>query len=229
MKLRLAVGRVREEFGVGHESTLAGVLGAIGIAALLLAGCSSPDPTPAVSGAATPIATLTPTATPTPMPTPTAIVGGQEAPRSEGEAIEAATVALQRYVDIRTEIEVEHPADSSSIDGIAMGEAADNVHSIASYLAENGTITQGTYALDVTTAYANDLTASDGTVYPFSHAHFEGCFSSEGISATNKDGTPAEMNDYRRGAVQASVYYLAAESQWILADLRSAGEGNVPC
>jgi hypothetical protein len=206
-----------------HPSRTPGVLCMVGVAALLLAGCSSPDATPTASPAVAPAPSATP------MPTPTAIAGGQEAPQSEGEAIEAATAAIQKYLDIRTEIEVEHPADSSAIDGIAMGEVAESMHSIASSLAENGTITEGTYAFDVTSAYANDLTSADGTVYPFSHAHLEGCFSSEGISATNNDGTPAAMNTNRRGVIQVSVYYIATESKWILADLRSAGEENVPC
>ncbi|MEC5184621.1 hypothetical protein RCH12_002090 [Cryobacterium sp. MP_3.1] len=203
-----------------HQSRTVGLLGAFLAVALLAAGCSSPSAEETKAASAAPTATAT--------PTPSAVSGEVEAPQSEAEAVEAATAAVQSYLDIRATIEIEHPADSSLIDTIAIGDAAANVRRIAGEIAEEGSVYSGTYAFGVTSAYANDLTL-DGTVYPFGNAQLEGCFSSEGISVTNADGTPAEMISNRRGVVQASVFYVAAESKWFLTALGIAGTENVPC
>ena len=203
-----------------RRSRTVSLLGVSLVAILLASGCSSPSPEKTTAASADPTATAT--------PTPTAVSGEVEAPQSEAEAIAAATAAVQSYLDIRATIEVEHPADSSAIDTIAIGDAAANVHRIAGEIAEEGSVYSGTYAFDVTSAYANDLTL-DGTVFPFGNAQLEGCFSGEGISATNADGTPAEMISNRRGVVQASVFYVAAESKWFLTDLGIAGTENVSC
>lgn len=203
-----------------RQSRTVGLLGASLVVALLAAGCSSPSPE------ATKAASSAPTATAT--PTPTVVPGDVEAPQSEEEAIAAATAAVQSYLDIRATIEVEHPADSSAIDTIAIGDVATNVHRIAGEVAEEGSVYSGTYAFDVTSAHASDLTLN-GTVYRFGNALLEGCFSSEGMSVTNADGTPAEMVSNRSGVVQASAFYVAAESKWVLTKLGTAGTENVPC
>jgi hypothetical protein len=203
-----------------RQSRTVGLLGASLAVALLAAGCSSPSPEETKAASAAPAAPAT--------PTPTAVSGEVEAPQSEEEAIAAATAAVQSYLDIRATIEVDHPADSSAIDTVAIGGAAANVHRIAGEIAEEGLVYSGTYAFDGTSAYANDLTL-DGTVYRFGNALLEGCFSSEGISATNADGTPADMVSNRRGVVQASVFYVAAESKWVLTELGIAGTENLPC
>jgi ribosomal protein S7 len=61
-----------------------------------------------------------------------------EEPTSEDEAIEDATAAATAYYAIRTEIEVEHPADSSAIDTVAIEAAAEKVHASARKLEESG-------------------------------------------------------------------------------------------
>jgi hypothetical protein len=200
----------------------AGMLGGSLIVALLAAGCAGP-------AAVAPAASVPPAATATPTPTPTAVAGEVEAPQSEEEAIDGATAARQAYLDIRSEIEIEHPADSSAIDSVAIGEVAEDMHRIAAELDEDGKITAGSYSYEVTGAYAGDLTASDGTVYPFSNAQLEGCFSTEGISATNADGSPAAMNSNRTGVVKVSVFYVSAQAKWFVAELANAGTENVPC
>jgi len=202
----------------------AGILGWCLVAAVILAGCSSPvteaAPTPEASAAIpAPAATAT--------PPPTAVAGAVEAPQSEAEAIAAGTAAMQNYLDIRAEIEVNHPADSTAIDAVAMGEAAEIVHKVATSNTLQGLTSAGSYAFDATSAYVNDLTASDGTVYPFGHAQLEGCMSSEGISVTDANGNPVEMNPNRRGIVQVSVYYVATESRWLLMNLES--RDSAPC
>lgn len=206
-----------------RQSRTIGILGASLVVALLAAGCSTPAPESTKAASATP--TPTPSATPT--PTPTAVAGAVEAPQSEAEAIAAGTAAMQTYLDIRAEIEVNHPDDSTAIDAVAMGEPAENVHKIATSNTLQGLTSAGSYAFDTTSAYANDLTASDGTVYPFGHAQLEGCMSSEGISVTDANGNPVEMNPNRRGIVQVSVYYVAAESRWLLMNLES--RNSAPC
>jgi hypothetical protein len=186
---------------------------------LLLAGCAG-------AGAETPAAPASPAATAAPTPT---AAGEGEAPRSEEEAIESATAAAQSYIDIRTEIEVEHPDDSSAIDGIAAGEVADDIHGAAAASATAGTTKTGSYAFEVTTAYASDLTAPDGTVTPFGNVSLDGCFSTEGLTATNADGSPAGMSTVRRGVLQMSVNYFAAEGKWIIMAMRPPQTENVPC
>ncbi|POH71192.1 hypothetical protein C3B59_00880 [Cryobacterium zongtaii] len=204
-----------------RPSRTLGLLGASLVMVLFAAGCSTsaPESPKAASATSTPAVSAT--------PTPTAVAGLVDAPQSQAEAIAAGTAAMRTYLDVRAEIEVNHPADSSAIEAIAMGEAADKIHRIAATLTDQGTISSGSYAFDVTSAYANDLTASDGTVYPFGHAQLEGCMSAEGISATNADGIPVEMNPNRRGIVQVSVYYVAAESKWFLTSIES--RDNAPC
>jgi hypothetical protein len=195
-------------------------LGGPMVVALLLAGC-------AVPAAETPAASEAPAATAS--PTPTAVADEGAAPLSEEDAIEGATAAAQSYIDIRTEIEVEHPDDSSAIDGIAGGDVADDIHSAAVESAAAGTTMSGSYAFEVTTAYASDLTAPDGTVTPFGNVSLDGCFSTEGLSATNADGSPADMSSNRRGVAQMSVSYFATESKWIVMALGTPRAENVPC
>ncbi|MEC5184624.1 hypothetical protein RCH12_002093 [Cryobacterium sp. MP_3.1] len=204
-----------------RQTRTVGLLGTSLVVALLVAGCSSPKPE------ATKEATTTPTASAT--PTPTALAGTVEAPQSAEEAIAGATAAAETYLDVRAEIETEHPEDSSAIESVAMGEVAADTHTNAATLAEEGTILSGSYSYDITTSYATDLTSSDGTVFPFTSVNFEGCFSSEGISATNADGSPVGMSTNRRGVVEMSVFYVAAEATWLVEALRTPQTGDVPC
>lgn len=198
-----------------------GLLGTSLVVALLLAGCSSPAPE------ATKAATIVPTVTAT--PTPTAAAGTVKAPQNAEEAIAGATMAAETYLDIRAEIETGHPEDSSAIESIAMGDVAADTHSNAATLAEEGIILSGSYSYDITTSYATDVKASDGTVFPFGSVNFEGCFSSEGISATNTDGSPAVMSTNRRSVAEMSVVYVSAEATWLVEALRSPPAGDVPC
>lgn len=204
-----------------HRSRTVGIVGAALVMALLVVGCTSPGPEPTKAAAATP----TPSAT----PTPTAAIGTVEAPQSAEEAISGAKAAAQTYLDIRAEIEVEHPEDSSAIDTIAMGDVAATMHNIASNLVTDGTISTGHYGFDVTDASAGDLTASDGTVYPFGAVNLTGCFITTEINSTNADGTPAAMNSNRRGMARMMVIYAPAEKTWLLMDLGATEEVNVPC
>jgi hypothetical protein len=201
----------------------AGILGTSLVAALLLAGCSSPAPR------ATTAATSEPTATATATPTPTAAAGEVDAPQSAEEAIAGATAAAQTYLDIRAEIEVEHPDDSSAIDTIAVGDVAATVHDIAAAQTEAGTISTGHYAFEVTEPTAGDLTAADGTVYPFGAVNLTGCFITTDINSTNADGTPVAVNSNRRGLARMMVYYVATEKKWLLMELGATEEVNVPC
>jgi hypothetical protein len=195
-----------------------GLVGSSLVVVLLTVGCSSPAPESSMAASTAATATAA----------PTAVSDVVEAPQSEAEAIEAATAVVQSYLDIRATIESEHPADSSAIDSIAIGNAASDMHSIAEEISAQGTIISGSYAIDITSAYATDLTLA-GTVYPFGNARLEGCFSNEAMSATAADGTPTQMIADRRGVVQASVFYIAAESRWFLTELGIAGTEVVPC
>ena len=198
-----------------------GIIGASLVVALLVAGCSSPAHEPTKAGSATP--------TSSPTPTPTAEIGAVEAPQSAEEAIAGAESAAQIYLNVRAEIEVEHPEDSSSIDAIAMGDVATSMHGIASNLLEDGTISTGHYGFDVTEASAGDLTASDGTVYPFGAVALTGCFITTEMNSTNADGTPAAMNSNRRGMARMIVFFVAADKTWLLSELGATDEVNVPC
>jgi hypothetical protein len=202
-----------------HRRRMPWILGGSLLVVLLVAGCAGPDPEPMTAAPSTATATTTPTAE----------AGEGELPQSEKEAIEDATDAAQTYIDIRTEIEVEHPADSSAIDGVAGGEVAADVHRIAEASLAAGTIKSGAYEFEVTTSFASDLTAPDGSVTPFGNVSLDGCFSTEGISATNADGSPAGMSSVRRGMLQMSVNYFAAEGKWIVMAMRPPETENVPC
>lgn len=190
--------------------------------ALLIAGCSDPAPEPTKAASAT----QTPSATPTPT---AAISGTVEAPQTAEEAIAGAEAAAQTYLDIRAEIEVDHQEDSSAIDTIAMGDVAATMHAIASNLLKDGTISTGHYGFDITEASAGDLTASDGTVYPFGAVVLTGCFITTEMNSTNADGTPAAMNSNRRGMARMIVFYVAAEKTWLLSELGATEAVNVPC
>jgi len=197
------------------------IVGAVFVVALLMAGCSSPAPEPPKAASTTPTSSAT--------PTPTTAIGTVEAPQTADEAIAGAESAAQTYLDVRAEIEVEHPEDSSSIDAIAMGDVATTMHGIASNLLKDGTISTGHYGFDVTEASAGDLTASDGTVVPFGAVALTGCFITTEMNSTNADGTPAAMNSNRRGMARMIVFYLAAEKAWLLNELGATEEVNVPC
>ena len=213
---------MKRRHAMKHQRVRYAAVGAAMMAALLVTGCSGPAPEPTEAAPASPSATATPT------PTATLVRENVEAPRSQEEAVAAATAAMQTYLEIRAEIEREHPADSSAINTIATGEAADDMHTIASEVAESGRIFSGSYAFDVTTAYATDLTLG-GTLYPFGHAVLEGCYNTEGISVTNADGTPAPTIANRRGIAQVTAFYVAAESKWFLTELGIPGTEVVPC
>jgi hypothetical protein len=197
-----------------------GLVGASLVVALLVAACSSPQPEATK-------ATTTPTASAT--PTPTAVVGEAEEPQSAEEAIEGAASAADTYFAIRAEIEVEHPADSSAIDTVAVGEAAERVQRYALSLVEQGMTFEGAYTYEVTAdSYASPSTGSDGTVYQFGTVLLAGCFDTSGITATNSDGSPTEMNANRRLVLNVSVVYIAPEKTWMVQDVRQP-DGNVPC
>lgn len=197
-----------------------GLFGASLVVALLVAGCSTAQPE------ATQKATTTPTASATPTPSG---VGSVEEPKSAEEAIKGATSAADAYFKIRAEIEVEHPADSSAIDTIAIGEAAERVHGYALDLVETGMTFEGAYTYEVTAdSYASPATSPEGTVYPFGTAQLAGCFDGSGITGTNSDGTPAEMNPNRRGVLNVTAVYNAPEMRWLVQDVRTPDE-SVPC
>lgn len=217
---------MKRRYAVKHQKVRYPAVGAAMMAALLVTACSGPASQATDAAPASPSASTS--TMPTPTPTPTLVRENVEAPRSQEEAVAAATAAMQTYLEIRAEIEREHPADSSAINTIATGEAADDMHTIASEVAESGRIFSGSYAFDVTTAYATDLTLG-GTLYPFGHAVLDGCYSSEGISVTNADGTPAPTIANRRGIAQVSAFYVAAESKWFLTELGIPGTEVVPC
>lgn len=198
-----------------------GILGASLVLALLVAGCSSPQSKPAKE------ATTTPTASAT--PTPTAVVGEVEEPQSAEEAIEGASSAATAYFAIRTEIDVEHPTDSSAIETVAVGEAAERAQRYALSLVEQGLTFEGAYNYEVTAdSYASPSTGSDGTVYQFGTVLLVGCFDTSGITATNSDGSPTEMNPNRRLVLNVNVVYFAPEMTWMVQDVRPP-DGNVTC
>ena len=205
-----------------HQSRTFGLLASTMLAALIVAGCSSPAPEATIAASATPTATSTPT------PTPTAETGAVEEPQSEEEAIAGATAAATAYYAIRTAIEVEHPADSSAIDSVAVDAAAAKVHDSARKLVDSGMTYSGAFTYDVTDAYANASTGADGTVHPFGAAQLTGCVDSSSITATNSDGSPVEMNPNRRGVLNLSVLYYPAEKAWLVQDVVAPAEVT-PC
>jgi hypothetical protein len=212
-----------------HRNGTLSLLGAALVAVLLVSGCSSPAPEAPMAASDTPSVTAIPTPPPTPTPTSTAEVGAIEEPTSEDEAIEGATAAATAYYAIRTEIEVEHPADSSAIDTIAIEAAAEKVHASARKLVESGRTYTGAFSYTAAAdSYAAPSTGADGTVYPFGSAHLVGCVDSASIIATNSDGSPVEMNPNRRGILELTVVYHPTGNAWLVQDVR-APEEVVPC
>lgn len=207
------------------QNRIIGMLGASLAVALVVAGCSSPAPQ------TTEVATTTPgsSATPTSTPTPSAAAGSVEEPQNEEEAVEGATGAAAAYYVIRTEIEVDHPDDSSAIDTVAVGSAAERVHVSARAVVERGMTLAGSYSYEVTAdSYASTSTSPDGTVYPFGTAHLVGCVDSSAMSATNPDGSPVEGNPNRRGIIDLTVVYYPSEKAWLVQDVQAPDE-IVPC
>jgi hypothetical protein len=205
-----------------HGRTL-GIMGTALVIALAVAGCSAPAPE------ATPAASSAPSASATPTPIPTAESGAIEEPKNAEEGIEGATEAATAYYALRTQIEVEHPADSSAIDAVAVGTAAEAVHESARKLVASGMTYAGEFTYDVTSdSYISSSTAPDGTVYPFGTAHLVGCVDASGISATNADGSAVEMNPNSRGILNLTVVYYPAEKTWLVQDVR-APEEVIPC
>lgn len=205
------------------DSRAGGVLGASLVCGLLLTGCSGPAPEETRAASAVPAQSATPT------PTLTPEIGEVEEPQSAQEAIAGATVSANSYFALRAEIEVSHPADSSAIDTVAVGEAAEEVHGTALDLVASGTTFAGAYTFDVTDdSYVGSAQSPDGTVYPFGTAHLLGCFDTSGITATHADGSPVEMNPLRRGVLDLTVVYYAPEKSWLVQAVQSPDE-NVPC
>jgi len=206
-----------------------GIAGASLVAGLVLVGCSSATPDSTIGTSPTPSTSSTPSSTPTPTQAPAPEVAIAEAPQSAEEAIDAASVSAQTYLDMRAYIETNHPDDASAIDTIATGDAAADVRLYLAHQLENGFTKSGSYNFDVTQSSTAYLNTSDGTQYPFGAVTLDGCFSSEQLMTLNADGTPAETNPNKRGLLSFAVAYFPKEKHWIVTNLVPAMTENREC
>jgi hypothetical protein len=95
-------------------------------------------------------------------------------------------VAAPVVAGFSTEIGVEHSIDSSAIDAVAFGQAAEKEHASARDMVASGMTYTGEFTFKKTPdIYVYEATGPDGTAYPFGTAQLIGCVDSSSISAAN--------------------------------------------
>lgn len=180
---------------------------------ILLAGCTTPSPTPSGS----PTASATAPAT-TMAPTPTASAT-KAAPQDSKEAIAQATEVAKQYWAITDEILNDGGKESSRIDAVAVGQAKQIVVDVAAkQVAKQITIT-GKRGFEVTVSSASDLTVTDKAgeqVIKNGSVALSVCNDVSGVSSTNADGSPSETGTVLRFVNSVEVEYNAVQGKWFV-------------
>jgi len=171
--------------------------------ALLLTGCTPDKPAPSHT------ATATKTATPTPTPTSVA------APKSEDEAVTAASKTVQEFIDISNKVSLEGGKDPDRMSAVAIDPALAGQIQSANAIAQNGYVITGGNALTVLSGYAGDLTQGADTI-KFGSVNLEGCFDSSGRTVKTKDGQTAPQPPNPKTKREINVIYSPSDDRWMV-------------
>lgn len=196
----------------------AGLLGSSLVAAVILAGCSSPAPQAAPTPEAT-AATATPQSSADPAPTPTSAA----APTSESEAAVAAEATLAQFVEILNTVIAEQGASPERIDAVAVPPASTSVFTAAKAIADQGYVVTGEITSTVKDSYSGGLEA-DGTDVPFGAVMITTCYDSSTRTVTLPSGEAAPQAPNPRGWSTATVVYSPAASAWFVRSVEDTGE-----
>lgn len=180
---------------------------------ILLAGCTTPAPTPSESPRTS---TTAPATTTDPAPTASAT---QAAPRDSKDAVAKATAVAKQYWAISDEILNDGGNDSARIDAVAVGQARKFVVDSAANLVEQKMSFTGKRGFEVTEATSSDLTVTDKLGDKVVKEGFVGltvCNDVSGVSGTNADGTPAKMSSVVRSINSVEVEFDPAEGKWFV-------------
>lgn len=189
---------------------------AIGVALtgiLLLAGCTTDEPGPTKN----PSSSSTHSEIPTPTPTKAA------PPASEEEALDASRAAIDTYLKVRGEVNAAGGTDTAPLDAVATGPALVIAQQDAGRIVADKNKTSGTLKFEFQTGYATDLTAQDGTAYPFSNTEITGCQDGNDYKILNADGTPAQRPTNLRNVLIFNAIWSPTAEQWLVQNVQDGG------
>ncbi|WP_435740172.1 hypothetical protein [Clavibacter nebraskensis] len=196
-------------------------------AVVLLAGCTT-------SGGESPTTSAPSDTAPSPIPTeyqPQSGPGQTDPPASSEDAYVAADRTVKDFVAVQYEIQADVGANPDRIDPFATGSALAKVKSVATQLQEKkGTVTGApTWTSDASTTTFGELTPAGGSTIANGIVYLKGCFDASKQTATNADGSPAQVADQRITATQFNVRYIPAEKSWKVDDAHNiSGEPGAP-
>lgn len=196
----------------------AGILSSCLVAAVILAGCSSPAPQAAPTSEAT-AATATPQSSAVPAPTPTSAA----APTSESEAVVAAEATLAQFVQIMNAVIAEKGVSPERINAVAVPPANTSVITSAQAIADQGYVVTGGITSTVEDSYSGGLEA-DGTTVPFGSVMVTTCYDSSTRTVTLPSGEAAPQPPNPRGLSTITVVYSPAAGAWFVRSLEDTGE-----
>jgi hypothetical protein len=176
----------------------------------LLAGCTTPNPTPTTA--------LTHTATPTPTATPTKVA----APKTQDDAVTEGTLAFDQYLKIRAQVNAAGGTNTAPLEKVATGQALTVAKADAGRVAQGKLVTKGRLVFTVTNAYASVLTTGS-TKIPYGTANLTGCQDGSGYKIYNADGTPAQQpqGNYE---LSVMVIYNPSTSSWMVENVVATGK-----
>lgn len=178
--------------------------------ALLLTGCT---PSPAATTRPSPTKTTTPT------PTPTATKAA--APASEDEAVKAATVAIDHFLEVRGKVNAAGGKDPAPLSGVATGPALTIVTADAKRLADAGSKSTGVIVYSVQTAYASDL-VQGGVTIPFGTVNTSGCQDGSNYKVFDKSGNPVQQPE-GNSIINMTVVYSPQDENWLVQNVTASG------
>lgn len=201
-RLRLSAGPAAARTAVG-----------VAVAALLLAGCSSAPATDAASPtpAATTEASADPEATATEAP-------ADGSPRDVAEATAAATAAITDFYQIMSAVQAAGGADLAPLSTVATGPTLDTVTSDTTWLADGGYTVSGAMTFSPSTVAVSDLTADDGTIYPFGSVLATGCQDSTDY-VVSQGGSAITLGIEPRTMFDLTVVFEPSTQAWLVENI----------
>lgn len=205
-------------------STRGSIIVAIAVASILfISGCSSGGPE------LTPLPTTEnleqSQATPTPAGPPSEPPLTVPAPADESAAIEMATLSVQMFTEVEAEIYNEHPDDTTAIDLVASGKAAEETRRGIAEINAAGSRT-GHFTFEA----APDLTKvseDDDNTVTHGYVEFHGCLIPHDIAIINDTGAINTLT------APVPTYFLVKYEKdkggWYVRDYVSYPEGGANC
>jgi hypothetical protein len=176
----------------------------------VLAACT-PDPQPTAITSSSPSASPSQTSFAVP------------APEDESEAIDFAERTIDRFLEVRGEVNAAGGTDTDELGQVATGPALRIALDDAARVVELGWKSEGALTFEPATAYAVDLVAEDGTSYPFSSVNVTGCQDGTNYTGTNPDGTPIQRPANLRAEIEFNVIWDPNLTLWLVNSIIATG------